>query len=145
MNKVKMNVHSEVLTNLDVNGNTYHYYSLEKLENQGTGEISSLPFSIKALLESALRQFDGKYITADHISLLANWHTAQKNNKEVPFKPARIILQDFTGVPAMVDLAAMRNAVANSEQINPRIPVDLVVDHSVIVDASGTGKHLITI
>ncbi|QBQ07137.1 aconitate hydratase AcnA [Sporosarcina pasteurii] len=132
-----MNVHSEVLTNLDVNGNTYHYYSLEKLENQGTGEISSLPFSIKALLESALRQFDGKYITADHISLLANWHTAQKNNKEVPFKPARIILQDFTGVPAMVDLAAMRNAVANSEQINPRIPVDLVVDHSVIVDASG--------
>ena len=114
------------------------------MEDNGVGEVSSLPFSIKALLESAVRQFDGKYITDEHIELLANWKTTQHSNSEIPFKPARIVLQDFTGVPAIVDLAAMRSAVVNLggdiERINPQIPVDLVVDHSVITDASGNTR-----
>ncbi|MCZ2260524.1 aconitate hydratase AcnA [Sporosarcina sp. G11-34] len=134
-------IKSEVYTTLKVEDNTYHYYSLQQLEGQGMGNISRLPYSIKALLESAIRQFDGKQITDEHIALLANWQTTQRSNKEIPFKPARVILQDFTGVPAIVDLAAMRSAVVelegNSELINPQIPVDLIVDHSVIVDSSG--------
>lgn len=131
----------QVRASLKVEGQTYHYYSLPKLEELGIGKISALPFSIKALLESAIRQFDGKYIVEEHVKLLANWEKTQKSKQEIPFKPARVILQDFTGVPAIVDLAAMRSAVVelggDSGGINPQIPVDLVVDHSVIIDASG--------
>ena len=129
---------------IEVNGVTYHYYSLQKLEDNGIGFVSALPFSIKALLESAVRQFDGKYITDEHIELLANWKTTQSSTSEIPFKPARIVLQDFTGVPAIVDLAAMRSAVSGLDKeidrINPQIPVDLVVDHSIITDASGNER-----
>ncbi|MHA6261065.1 aconitate hydratase AcnA [Sporosarcina sp. CAU 1771] len=134
-------VRNKTKSSLEVEGNSHNYYSLKKLEENGIGDITSLPFSIKALLESAIRQFDGKYITDEHIDLIANWKTTQKKDSEIPFKPARIVLQDFTGVPAIVDLAAMRSAVVelggDIERINPQIPVDLVVDHSVITDVAG--------
>lgn len=134
-------IRSKTLSSLEVDGGTYNYYNLQQVEENGIGDISSLPFSIKALLESAVRQFDGKYTTDEHIDLLANWKTTQQSDSEIPFKPARIVLQDFTGVPAIVDLAAMRSAVVELDgetgRINPQIPVDLVVDHSVITDASG--------
>lgn len=134
-------IRKEVFSKLKVNGHTYHYHSLQRLEEKGAENIKALPFSIKALLESAIRQFDGKYITDEHVALLANWQKTQKSHKEIPFKPARIVLQDFTGIPAIVDLAAMRSAVAEMNhdysRINPKIPVDLVIDHSIIVEASG--------
>lgn len=133
---------NDMLTSLEVDDETYHFYKLQHLEEQGIGKVSVLPFSIKALLESAVRQFDGKYITDEHIRLLANWETTQFSDNEIPFKPSRIILQDFTGVPAIVDLAALRSAVSELDgeidRINPKIPVDLVVDHSVITDVSGS-------
>lgn len=133
---------NDMLTSLEVDDETYHFYKLQQLEERGIGKVSTLPFSIKALLESAVRQFDGKYITDEHIRLLANWETTQFSDNEIPFKPSRIILQDFTGVPAIVDLAALRSAVSELDgeidRINPKIPVDLVVDHSVITDASGS-------
>ncbi len=138
---------SSVMTNdklapLHVGDQTYYFHDLQQLEEQGIGKVSTLPFSIKALLESAVRQFDGKYITDEHIQLLANWETTQFSGKEVPFKPARIVLQDFTGVPAIVDLAALRSAISMTKtdikKVNPKIPVDLVVDHSVITDSSGS-------
>ncbi len=134
-------IKDETSSILRVENETYHYVPLHLLEEKGIGKVSTLPFSIKALLESALRQFDGKYITDEHIHLLANWETTQKSGHEIPFKPARIVLQDFTGVPAIVDLAALRSALSDKtdevEKVNPKIPVDLVVDHSVITDASG--------
>jgi aconitate hydratase len=126
---------------LHVNGKEYVYYSLRGLEQAGQGIISVLPFSIKILLEAAIRQFDGKHITSQHIEQLANWKTSQWGKKEIPFKPARIVFQDFTGIPAIVDLAAMRDAVrqagGDAARINPLIPVDLVIDHSVIIEDSG--------
>lgn len=126
---------------LHVGDQKYIYYRLKSLEEEGKGQISVLPFSIKILLESALRQADGKYITKKHIEQLAGWETMQWKKKEVPFKPARILFQDYTGIPAIVDLASMRNAVqqagGDASAILPQIPVDLVIDHSLIVDHSG--------
>ena len=134
-------VKDDIYTTLQVENENFHYYPLHLLEEKGIGKVSTLPFSIKALLESALRQFDGKFITDEHIHLLANWEKTQTSGCEIPFKPARIVLQDFTGVPAIVDLAALRSALSEKtsaiEKVNPKIPVDLVVDHSVITDASG--------
>lgn len=131
---------------LEVNGKQYHYYDLQALEEQGFGSISKLPFSIKVLLEAAVRQFDGRAITEDHVKQIASWGDAQDHNKEIPFIPARIVLQDFTGVPVVVDLAAMRDTVKKAggdpKQINPLVPVDLVIDHSVMVDAFGTPEAL---
>lgn len=130
---------------LDVNGKKYVYYRLQSLEEQEIGEVSKLPFSIKVLLEAAIRQYDGKSVTQDHIKQLAKW-AEQRSDKEIAFKPARIVLQDFTGVPAVVDLAALRSAMArvggDPKRINPLIPVDLVIDHSVMVDRSGTKDAL---
>lgn len=130
---------------LSVNGKEYGYYRLNGLEEQGIGKVSKLPFSIKVLLEAAVRQYDGKALTKENIVQLAKW-AEQKSDKEVAFKPARIVLQDFTGVPAVVDLAALRSAMArvggNPERINPLIPVDLVIDHSVMVDRAGTKDAL---
>lgn len=122
----------------EINGKTYVYYSLAELEKEGF-RIKPLPYSIKILLESVLRQWDGHVITRDHISNLADWSKTRGNEAEVPFKPSRVILQDFTGVPAVVDLASMREAVAkvskeHAGRINPEVPVDLVIDHSVQVD-----------
>jgi aconitate hydratase len=132
---------------LEVSGKTYHYYSLPGLEQQGHGNISALPFSIKVLLEAAVRQFDGRAITSEHVKQIANW-AKEREEKEIPFIPARIVLQDFTGVPVVVDLAAMRDTVklagGDPKQINPLVPVDLVIDHSVMVDAFGTKDALDT-
>lgn len=135
-----------VRATLEVGGKRYTYYRIQGLEEQGYGPVSRLPYSIKVLLEGAVRQFDGRAITVDHVKQLANWPEAHKKKQEVPFKPARIILQDFTGVPAVVDLAAMRSAVqkmgGDPKRINPLVPVDLVIDHSVMVDTFGTKDAL---
>lgn len=131
---------------LEVNGKQYHYYDLQALEEQGFGNVSKLPVSIKVLLEAAVRQFDGRAITEEHVKQIATWGATGDNNKEIPFIPARIVLQDFTGVPVVVDLAAMRDTVKKAggdpKQINPLVPVDLVIDHSVMVDAFGTADAL---
>lgn len=129
-----------------VGGKTYNYYSLKALEDAGVGNISKLPYSIKVLLESVLRQVDGRVITKEHVENLARWGTAEQKELDVPFKPSRVILQDFTGVPAVVDLASLRKAMAdiggNPDVINPEITVDLVIDHSVQVDKAGTMDSL---
>jgi len=122
-----------------VNGKKYAYYRLQTLQDGGLANVSKLPFSIKILLEAVLRQVDGHAVEEEHVKKLANWNAASPEKSEIPFKPARIVLQDFTGVPAVVDLAALRSAMerlgGNPKRINPLIPVDLVIDHSVQVDA----------
>ncbi|WP_044480162.1 aconitate hydratase AcnA [Paenibacillus antibioticophila] len=132
--------------NLEVGGKSYRYYDLNTLEEQGLGPVSKLPFSIKVLLEAAVRQYDGRAITEEHVKQIAGWSEGRDDNKEIPFIPARIVLQDFTGVPVVVDLAAMRDTVKKAggdpKQINPLVPVDLVIDHSVMVDAFGTPEAL---
>ncbi|MGD8192336.1 aconitate hydratase AcnA [Brevibacillus ginsengisoli] len=137
-----------VKSSLQVGSKSYQYYRLQGLEEQGTGEVSKLPFSIKVLLEAAVRQFDGRAITKEHVNSLANWTKGRDANQEVPLMPARIVLQDFTGVPAVVDLAAMREAMKRNggdpKRINPLVPVDLVIDHSVMVDAFGSKDALET-
>ena len=118
------------------------FYSLPQLEKENVGAISKLPVSIRIVLESVLRNMDGKKITEDDVLALANWEPNGKRTEEIPFVVARVLLQDFTGVPLLVDLAAMRSAVArlkkNTEVIEPLVPVDLVIDHSVQVDFSST-------
>jgi aconitate hydratase len=117
-------------------------FRLDRLEKAGLGAVSRLAFSVKILLEAALRNCDGKLVTEDDVSALAGWQAKKPGDREVPFQPARVILQDFTGVPAVVDLAAMRSALkrlgGDPERINPAVPVDLVIDHSVQVDVFGT-------
>jgi len=122
------------------------YYSLSRFETTGTANISRLPYTIKILLESLLRNCDNDIITQDHVLSVANWQP-QGTRYEIPFKPARVILQDFTGVPALVDLAAMRDAMkrlgGDPKKINPFIPCDLVIDHSVQVDYFGKANALL--
>jgi aconitate hydratase len=122
-------------------GQKVTYYSLPALEEAGVGPISKLPVSIRIVLEAMLRNFDGKRVAEKDIRTLANWNAKKPAEEEIPFVVARIVLQDFTGVPLLVDLAAMRNAVAkmkkNPKLIEPLVPVDLVVDHSVQVDVAG--------
>lgn len=119
-------------------GGPAHYYRLAALEEQGIGQVSTLPFSIKVLLESALRNNNGFEITDQDVTNLAQWAPASPERGGMPFKPARVILQDFTGVPSLVDLAALRSAMQRAGgdpgRIQPSIPVDLVIDHSVQVD-----------
>ncbi|MFG6115004.1 aconitate hydratase AcnA [Halobacillus sp. MO56] len=130
----------------ELNGKSYNYYQLKALEDAGLGKVSRLPFSIRILLESLLRQHDGRVIKDEHVESLAKWGTKDAKGEDVPFKPSRVILQDFTGVPAVVDLASLRKAMVDMggspEKINPEVPVDLVIDHSVQVDAYGTEKAL---
>ncbi|PIE81332.1 MAG: aconitate hydratase AcnA [Chloroflexi bacterium] len=122
-------------------GTDYHYYRLDKL-----GDISRLPFSIKVLLEALLRTCDGYEVMPEDVEKLAKWNAAAPVKEELPFKPGRVILQDFTGVPAVVDLAALRSAMArlggDPKKINPQVPVDLVIDHSVQVDQFGSKAAL---
>jgi aconitate hydratase len=124
-------------------GKTGQLYSLPQLEKEGIGPISRLPVSIRIVLESVLRNFDGEKITEDDIRSIANWRANAERAEEVPFVVARVLLQDFTGVPLLVDLAAMRSAVVrlnkNPGVIEPLVPVDLVIDHSVQVDFASTG------
>ena len=123
---------------LQVDGNSYSYYRLSKLKEDGVGDIDRLPFSIKVLLESVLRNENGYDVREEDVRALAGYDPQNPPKLEIPFKPARVILQDFTGVPAVVDLAALRSAMArmggDPKKINPQIPVDLVIDHSVQVD-----------
>jgi aconitate hydratase len=120
------------------NGKRGQFYSLPKLEAAGVGPVSKLPVSIRIVLESVLRNVDGKRITEDNVRALANWQAKGERTEEVPFMVARVLLQDFTGVPLLVDLAAMRSAAARFNKdpkiIEPLVPVDLVIDHSVQVD-----------
>src|SRR5436309_2335712 len=116
------------------------FYSLPQLEKEGVGKVSRLPVSIRIVLESVLRNFDGSKITEDDVRAIANWQPNAERTEEVPFTVARVLLQDFTGVPLLVDLAAMRSAVVrlnkNPRVIAPLVPVDLVIDHSVQGDFS---------
>jgi aconitate hydratase len=123
-------------------GSSGQFYSLPQLEKENVGPISKLPISIRIVLESVLRNVDGQRITEDDVRSLANWQPTAERTEEIPFVVARVLLQDFTGVPLLVDLAAMRSAVArlrkNTGVIEPLVPVDLVIDHSVQVDFSST-------
>ncbi|MFV2066749.1 MAG: aconitate hydratase, partial [Pirellulales bacterium] len=122
------------------------FYRISRLEALGLGSISTLPYSIRVLLEAVLRGCDGRLISEADVRNLAGWEPAQAERPEIPFLPARVVLQDFTGVPAVVDLAAMRSAMqrlgGNPRAINPLIPADLVVDHSVQVDRFGSPDAL---
>src|ERR1700753_4182393 len=128
------------------NGQQGAFYSLTALERAGVGPVSKLPVSIRLVLEAVLRNCDGKKVSEKNIRELANWQPKAERLEEIPFIVARIVLQDFTGVPLLVDLAAMRSAVArmgkNPKILEPLVPVDLVVDHSVQVDFAGTADAL---
>ncbi|HKJ04579.1 MAG TPA: aconitate hydratase AcnA [Geopsychrobacteraceae bacterium] len=123
---------------LKLKSGTYRYCSLKTASDNGLGDLSGLPKTIKILLENLLRKEDGERITRKSIESVANWSPKQSSGSEINFSPARVLMQDFTGVPAVVDLAAMRDAVqqqgGNPAKINPQIPVDLIIDHSVMVD-----------
>src|SRR6202048_4939714 len=127
-------------------GKTGQFYSLPQLEKEGVGPISKLPVSIRIVLESVLRNVDGKRVQEEDVRILANWKPQEERTAEIPFVVARIVLQDFTGVPLLVDLAAMRAAVAklngDPKIIEPLVSVDLVVDHSVQVDFAGSPEAL---
>ncbi|HJS40343.1 MAG TPA: aconitate hydratase AcnA [Sphingomicrobium sp.] len=126
---------------LEAGGKTYAYYSLEKA-SQALGDISRLPFSMKVLLENLLRFEDGVTVTRDDLQCMVDWLKDRQINREIQYRPARVLMQDFTGVPAVVDLAAMRDAMkslgGDAQKINPLVPVHLVIDHSVMVDEFGT-------
>ncbi len=117
------------------------YFALDAL-----GDLGHLPYSIKVLLEAALRNCDGYTVSEDDVKRLADWNDQRAGVEEIPFKPARVVLQDFTGVPAVVDLAALRDACkrlgGDPKKINPLVPCDLVIDHSVQVDAFGSNVSL---
>lgn len=129
---------------LSVGGKTYAYYSLDKAAAK-LGDVSRLPFSMKVLLENLLRFEDGGFtVSTDDVQALVDWQKNPHSNREIQYRPARVLLQDFTGVPCVVDLAAMRDAIArlggDTSKINPLVPVHLVIDHSVMVDEFGTPK-----
>ena len=134
------------LQSFESGGRQIHYYSLPILEEQGIGPISRLPVSIRILLESLLRNYDNHQVTEQDVADLANWNAKSPQEVELPFKPARVVAQDFTGVPLVVDIAAMRSAVqelgGDPKIIEPLVPVDLVIDHSVQVDAYGSDNAL---
>ena len=127
---------------LDVDGTAYDYFSLQAASDAGLGDISTLPFSLKVLLENLLRWEDGRSVSVDDVKGMAGWLTNRRSDNEIAYRPARVLMQDFTGVPAVVDLAAMRDAMValggDAQKINPQVPVDLVIDHSVMIDYSGT-------
>jgi len=127
----------------EVDGKTYAYFSLAKAAAT-LGNVDKLPFSMKVLLENLLRFEDGKTVTVDDIQALVDWQKERSSTREIQYRPARVLMQDFTGVPAVVDLAAMRDAMAalggDPQKINPLVPVHLVIDHSVMVDEFGTPK-----
>src|SRR5438128_3329268 len=122
----------------------YQYFSLENAEKAGAGAVSNLPFSLKVMLENLLRFEDGQTVTADDIRALANAPSSQQSEREIAFRPARVLMQDFTGVPAIVDLATMRDVIkrmgGDPRKINPLQQVDLVIDHSVQVDQFGNAS-----
>jgi aconitate hydratase len=131
---------------LQAGGKSYDYFSLSAVSDAGYGDTSRLPFSLKVLLENLLRYEDGRSVTIADIEQAAKWVETQKSDLEIAYRPARILLQDFTGVPAVVDLAAMRDAMVklggDPQKINPLNAVDLVIDHSVSIDESGTAAAI---
>ena len=130
-------------SSLKTSGGELDFYGLEALEKR-VGGVSNLPFSLKILLEGMLRHEDGVTVSAADIEALARWSPGDSSNREIAFRPGRVLLQDFTGVPSVVDLAAMRDALAEiggrPERINPQVPAELVIDHSIQVDFFGTGR-----
>src|SRR5256714_2531268 len=143
----KMTDGFKTVTKFDAgNGRQGFLHSLPALEEQGLGKISRLPISIRIVLESVLRNCDGEKVRRKDVETLASWKAKKPANEEIPFVVARIVLQDFTGVPLVVDLAAMRSAVrklgGDPKIIEPLVPVDLVVDHSVQVDFFGSARAL---
>ena len=130
-------------TTLNVNGNAYDYFSLAKAAEK-YGDISRLPFSMKVLLENMLRFEDGVTVTPEDVQAIVDWQQERRSDREIQYRPARVLMQDFTGVPCVVDLAAMRDAITklggDAAKINPQVPVHLVIDHSVMVDEFGTPK-----
>src|SRR4029453_2433585 len=131
---------------LKVGGKTYVYYSLPTAEKNGLKGISKLPYSMKVVLENLLRNEDGRSVTKDDIIAVGKWLKKRQLETEIAFRPARGLMQDFTAAPAVVDLAAMRNAMqklgGDAEKINPLVPVDLVMDHSLIVNLFCDNKAL---
>ena len=129
---------------LNVGSKNYDYYSLKAASDGGLGDISRLPFSLKVLLENLLRFEDGISVTVDDVKALGAWLENRSSKSEIAFRPARVLMQDFTGVPAVVDLAAMRQAMkdlgGDPQKINPLSPVDLVIDHSVMIDNFGSSN-----
>jgi aconitate hydratase len=129
---------------LRVGRKTYDYFSLKTAEERGLKGAARLPFSLKVLLENLIRHEDGRTVTRQDIKAVVEWLNKRRSDREIAFRPARVLMQDFTGVPAVVDLAAMRDAMkrlgGDPNKINPLVPVDLVIDHSVIVDFFGTGS-----
>lgn len=133
----KPNPFSQNLTKLNIDGKEYKYYSLPKLSDS---RLNTLPYSIRVLLESAVRNCDEFNVKKNDVEKILDWVKNAPKSIEIPFKPARVILQDFTGVPCVVDLAAMRDAMktlgGDPNKINPLVPVDLVIDHSVMADVA---------
>ncbi|WP_122845782.1 aconitate hydratase AcnA [Pseudomonas viridiflava] len=131
------------LKTLDIDNKTYHYFSLPDAA-RSLGDLDKLPMSLKVLLENLLRWEDDKTVTGDDLKAIAGWLKDRRSDREIQYRPARVLMQDFTGVPAVVDLAAMRAAVAKAggdpQRINPLSPVDLVIDHSVMVDKFGDSQ-----
>src|SRR3990170_7289123 len=131
---------------LKVGGESYDIFRLDLLGKAGFNNISRLPVSLKVLMENLLRQEDNHHVNQGDIEALANWNPKVKSEKEIAFMPARVLMQDLTGVPAVVDLAAMREAMkrlgGDPKRINPLAPVDLVIDHSVQVDYFGDADAL---
>ncbi|MEE9254043.1 MAG: aconitase family protein, partial [Pseudomonadales bacterium] len=129
---------------LNVNGKAYHYYSLPAAEQSGIGDVERLPVSLKILLENLLRYEDNDTVKLEDIKALGGWAANPPPAKEIAFRPARVLMQDFTGVPAVADLAAMRGVVVGAgldpKLVNPLLPVDLVIDHSVMVDHFGSAN-----
>ncbi|SVB30415.1 uncharacterized protein METZ01_LOCUS183269, partial [marine metagenome] len=133
-----------LISKLKIGSKTYKYVNLIKL-SKSYPEILNLPFSIRILLENVIRNYDDFSITKKHINTILDWKNTQ-GNKDIPFSPSRVLMQDFTGVPAVVDLASMREALARDEKdpelINPLVQTDLIIDHSVNVEYFGTQNSL---
>ncbi len=132
----------KVRRSLTAGGKTYEFFSLKEAEKAGVGDVTNLPYSLKVLMENLLRNEDGFSVFSDDVKAMGQWTKDKRSTREINYYPARVLMQDFTGVPAVVDLAAMRDAMknvgGNPQKINPLVPVDLVIDHSVIVDYSAS-------
>jgi aconitate hydratase len=138
---------SDFMNSLQANGQTYNYFDIQRLEAAGIAPMGRLPFSIRILVENLLRKMDGRVVQESDLRNIAGWQKSYTAPVEIPYHPARVLMQDFTGVPAVVDLAAMRDALAalggDPQKVNPLVPVDLVIDHSVQVDYFGTENAVI--
>src|SRR5215207_796643 len=136
----------DTVATLTSGGESFDYYSLPALERAGFTGVGRLPYSLKILLENLLRREDGRFVKSDDVRALASWDLTAPRQKEISFMPARVLLQDFTGVPCVVDLAAMRDGIValggDPQRVNPLQPVELVIDHSFQVDYFGTANAL---